>query len=300
MTKEIKKQVLFDTDLGDDIDDAAAIIMALNSPEFDIVGITTVFHNTFKRAEMVMDLCEQYGRTDIPVYAGYGIPLIERPAYEESPIQYDILRKNICLDVKQDLNAVDFIIQSVKKNPELIIVVMGAMTNLGLAFYKEPELMKQAQIIAMGGVFTSSSPEWNMLCDPEAARIVMDYAGHLTMFGLDVTKYCLIPEDLMNQLCSKNSERMMYYRRGVKIFQRKTGYPITFHDVVLVAYLIDSSIAQLEQSDFNIELTGNSTRGAIVFKANAYEIHSKTKKNFRYAKSIDIFKFREIVLNRIS
>ncbi len=299
MSKKIKK-IIIDTDLGDDTDDAAAIIMALNSTELDIIGFCTVFNNTIKRAEMVMDLCEQYGRKNIPVYAGCGIPIIERPKYEENPIQYEILRKNMHHVVRQDMDAVDFIIQSVKENPDLIIVEMGAMTNLGMAFYKDPEVMKQVHIIAMGGVFTSSSPEWNMLCDPEAARIVMDYAENLIMFGLDVTKYCLISDDLLNKICSQKSERMDYYRRGVEIFRKTTGYPITFHDVILIAFLIDSSIVQLKQSDFNIELSGEKTRGAIVFKTNAYEIDLKTDKNFYYAKKIDILKFNKLILQRIS
>lgn len=62
MSNNTGKRILIDTDLGDDTDDAAALIMALNSTEFEIVGITTVYHNTYKRAEMVLDLCEQYGK----------------------------------------------------------------------------------------------------------------------------------------------------------------------------------------------------------------------------------------------
>lgn len=300
MTKKNKKIILIDTDLGDDIDDAAAIIMALNSPEIEIMGITTVYQNTYKRAEMVMDLCKRYGRTDIPIYAGYGTPLIERPTYEESPIQYEILNQERHYNPKTDLDAVDFIIQSVQKNSELIIVAMGAMTNLGLAFHRAPKIMKNVQIIAMGGMFTSSAPEWNMLCDPEAARIVMDFSESLTMFGLDVTKYCLIQDALLNQLFLSKSDRMMYYRQGIEIFKEKTGYPVTFHDVLLIAFLIDPTIVELKQSDFTIELSGASTRGAIVFKVNAYEIHSKTDKNFRYAVKMDEAKFKELILKRIS
>ncbi|MBF4691990.1 nucleoside hydrolase [Fusibacter ferrireducens] len=300
MTKKNTKTILIDTDLGDDVDDAAAIIMALNSPELEIMGITTVYQNTYKRAEMVMDLCKQYGRTDIPIYAGYGTPLIERPVHEESPIQYEILNKGVHYNPKTDIDAVDFIIQSVRDNPELIIVAMGAMTNLGLAFHRAPEIMKNVQIIAMGGMFTSSAPEWNLLCDPEAARIVMDFSESLTMFGLDVTKYCLIQEELLDSLFSNKSERMMYYRNGIEIFKEKTGYPVTFHDVLLIAYLIDPSIVELKQSDFTIELSGTSTRGAIVFKVNAYEIHSKTDRNFRYATKMDEAKFRDLVIKRIS
>ena len=79
MTEIIPKRILIDTDLGDDVDDAAALIMALNSPELEIVGITTVYLDTVKRAEMVLELCGKCGRSNIPVCAGFSRPLIERP-----------------------------------------------------------------------------------------------------------------------------------------------------------------------------------------------------------------------------
>jgi len=245
MSNNTGKRILIDTDLGDDTDDAAALIMAMNSTEFEIVGITTVYQNTYKRAEMVLDLCEQYGKKEIEVCAGYGIPLIERPDYEEDPIQYEILRK------------------------------------------------------AMGGVFSSSSPEWNIRCDPEAARIVMDFAEHLIMFGLDVTKYCRISEEFLEKLCPPGNERMQYYKRGTEIFKEKTGYPITFHDALLIAYLLDPTVVNLRQNDFNVELSGENTRGAIVYKTNAYDIHVEVEKDFKYAEWFDAEKFRSIVKERI-
>ena len=67
MRETLPKKVLIDTDLGDDVDDAAALIMALNSPELEIVGITTVYLDSVKRAELVSELCGKYGRDDIPV-----------------------------------------------------------------------------------------------------------------------------------------------------------------------------------------------------------------------------------------
>ncbi len=62
--------ILIDTDLGDDVDDAAALLVVLNSPELDLRGITTVYKDTAKRAEMVKDLLKQKGAEGIPVIAG--------------------------------------------------------------------------------------------------------------------------------------------------------------------------------------------------------------------------------------
>lgn len=294
-----KIPILIDTDLGDDTDDAAALIMALNSPELDIVGITTVFHDTEKRARMVQDLCSWYGREDIPVCAGYGRAIIERPAKQEEPIQYAILRKEKTYPNLVEEDGADFIIQKVREYPDITIIAIGAMTNLGIACYREPELMKHVNILAMGGVFTSSAPEWNIKCDPEAARLVTDYAEHLKMFGLDVTKYCGISDELLNQICESGNERMKYFQQGVEIFCRETGFPVTFHDVLVIAYLLDESVVKMKKSDFTVELSGVSTRGSIVFNTNAYDIDVETEKDFSYAESIDVERFQKLVCERI-
>lgn len=298
MTETLSKKVLIDTDLGDDVDDAAALIMALNSPELEIVGITTVYLDTVKRAEMVLDLCSMYGREDIPVCAGFSTPLIERPDPKTAPIQYKILETERKEQLIKDCDGADFIIQKVKEYPDLTIVAIGCMTNLGIAFYREPELMKHVKIIAMGGVFSSSFPEWNIKCDPEAARIVMDYAGHLKMFGLEVTKYCLIPDDLMETLCTPQNKRLQYFKRGIRIFREKTGFVYTFHDALLIAYLLDENVSEIEQSNYTVELSGCRTRGAIVFNTNAYDLHADIQKDFYYAKSINVERFRELIKQR--
>ena len=297
--EKLYKKILIDTDLGDDVDDAAALIMALNSPELEIVGITTVYLDTVKRAYMTAELCRKYGKENIPICAGFASPLIERPNPETAPIQYEILEKSETEQLITDCDGADFIIQKVKEYPDVTIVELGCMTNLGIAFYREPELMKNVNIIAMGGVFSSSASEWNIKCDPEAAKIVMDYAEHLMMFGLEVTKHCLIPDEFMNQLCPVTNDRMQYYQKGIQIFREKTGYVYTFHDVLLMAYLLDEEVVETEQSDFTVELSGTYTRGSIVFNTNAYALHTNIAKDFHYAKSMNVKKFRELVNQRV-
>ena len=144
MMKAYPKKILIDTDLGDDVDDAAALIMALNSPELEITGIVTVYLDTVKRAELVLELCSKYGRHDIPVCAGFKSPLIERLNPDTPPIQYGILEEDRKSRVITDCDGADFIIQKVKENPGLTIIEIGCMTNLGLAFYREPEVHDSA------------------------------------------------------------------------------------------------------------------------------------------------------------
>ena len=78
--------VLIDTDIGDDVDDTAALIWLMNSPEFEIVGRTTVFGNTCERADMVSELLHMKGLDDVPIAAGARQALIE-PTRIDSPLQ---------------------------------------------------------------------------------------------------------------------------------------------------------------------------------------------------------------------
>lgn len=290
------KKVIIDTDLGDDVDDAVAIALAVLSPEIEVAGITTVFKDTKARAEMVKDLLEFYQMSKIPVYTGQGLPLIERPKMEK-PIQYSILRNEY--EPEQSLDAVDFMIKTATENDNVCIVAMGPLTNLGLAFLKAPEIMKRVEIIGMGGAFLNSYPEWNIICDPEAARIVTDFAENLTMLGLDVTKHTKLTTQEMEVVKNSVNPAVQYLYKGMEIFMDKTGFPITLHDALLIACLIDRESVTLKKGDYTVELKGELTRGTIVHKTNYYNEVCETEKDFYYAVDLDLQRFKNIVMERV-
>ena len=290
------KKVIIDTDLGDDVDDAVAIALAVLSPEIEVAGITTVFKDTKARAEMVKDLLEFYQMGRIPVYTGQGLPVIERPKMEK-PIQYSILRNEY--EPEQSLDAVDFMIKTATENDNVCIVAMGPLTNLGLAFLKAPEIMKRVEIIGMGGAFLNSYPEWNIICDPEAARIVTDFAENLTMLGLDVTKYTKLTAKEMEEVKNSIHPAIQYLYKGMEIFMDKTGFPITLHDALLIACLIDRETVTLKKGDYTVELKGELTRGTIVHKTNYYDEVCETEKDFYYAVDLDLQRFKNIVMERV-
>lgn len=291
-----KYKILIDTDLGDDVDDAAAIMLALGCPDLEILGITTVYKDSGKRKEMAEDLLRRWGRADIPVHTGRGRALLETEERDvDPPIQYAILGKDGKTAVDFSETAVDFILETVKKEPELVILEMGCMTNLAQAFLREPERMKKVRIIAMGGAFFNTAPEWNIICDPEAAAVVVEQSENLVMMGLDVTKYLKVSPDRVDGWRSRKSETMDYYLRGVDIFQEKTGFPITLHDVLLPAYLIDPHVVTLKRGHFSVELAGRLTRGTMVDRTNYYEIDPQAEKNFWFAEKVDLDRFWDVI-----
>ena len=78
------EKIIFDTDIGDDIDDALALTFAVLEPQIELVGVTTVFKNTEKRADLACCVLEALGETDIPVYVGIGQTVLQSiPDWEQ-------------------------------------------------------------------------------------------------------------------------------------------------------------------------------------------------------------------------
>lgn len=288
-------RVLFDTDLGDDVDDAAALILALRSPGIQIAGVTTVFKDTRRRRELVQDLFARAGKPEIPVYAGYGKAFVERRFDEtEEPIQYGLLERTKTGtddDAEAGQCAVDFILETLKERPDTVILAMGSMTNLAMACMKDPKIMEQAKIVVMGGAFLSSYPEWNIICDPEAADIVLRTCKNLICMGLDVTKYLGIDETRLEQWKMSGDPLLEYFLKGVAMFQKATGFPVTFHDVLLVAYLLDHQVVALKKGSFAVELAGRLTRGTMVDQSNYYEIDPRPEEGLLFATKVDTERF---------
>lgn len=289
-----KTKILIDTDFGDDTDDAAAFRLALTCGRLDIAAVTTVFGDTEKRAEMVLEFLSLYGKDDIPVAAGHGKALIERDHNAgPEPIQYPVLKNRPKL--LTNMPAEDLILQCVRDNPDLVILAMGAMTNLAMAFLREPELMRHVKILAMGGAFFDAKPEWNIACDPEAARLVMEQSENLIMMGLDVTKYLKITPQMLGSWKDRNDPVMDYFLEGVSLFQKTTGFPVTFHDVLLTACLLDPEVVSLQRGSYTVELSGSLTRGTLVSLSNYYEINAPEEGRLLFASHVDTERFFQIL-----
>ena len=201
----LTKKIILDTDIGDDIDDAFALALLTQIAGAEVIGVTTVFRNTFNRAQQATHFLKTIGK-DIPVYAGERLAIkeqihpfpaeSERPGLEnESPCQWD--KQYEAYSVND--GAVDFIIESAEKyGDQLVIMPVGPLTNIARAIKKAPESMKKVgKIVQMGGWFSNYVPEWNILCDPDAADIVWSSGIPVYAVGLDVTLQCALDEKLM-------------------------------------------------------------------------------------------------------
>jgi inosine-uridine nucleoside N-ribohydrolase len=217
-----------DVDTG--IDDAIAIIMALQSPEIEIIGITTVSGNVTARAAGIntLGILRVMGKeSKIPVMQGASRPLSKKIVHAEQ-VHGEKGLGNIMLQcnpaVLQKGNVSDFISETLAnyRRGEVALIATGPLTNVARAILEDPEITDSlSRICIMGGAFGLASKvygnitqyaEFNFYCDPKAAQIVMTHASsgavRLNIVGLDVTdKYLIIDHEFVSRLSSRQCKK---------------------------------------------------------------------------------------------
>ena len=263
-------KVIIDTDPGND--DAIAILVAIESPEIDLLGISAVAGNvpvaiTSRNARMV---CEMAGRGYIPVYNGEEKPLKNQQVTGEDAHGRSGLEGVEIVEPKfpaESKHSVDWIIESVLSNEgEVSICAMGPLTNIARAFEREPRLpglVKELVIMGgsqfQGGNITPMA-EFNFYVDPHAADIVFRSGANITLAPLDVTFQARMEEDWINGFSSlgeigqfaRNILMPSYRFNG----GRYGGRYVPLHDPFTVAYLIDPSL--FEKRNVSVEIETNS------------------------------------------
>ncbi len=240
---EPKQLVIIDTDIGDDIDDAFAVGLALQSPEFRILGITTAFGDTKLRAQLAERMLAAVGREDIPVVAG--IETAPRTKFTQAAYAEGGDAKQV-----QPRSAPDFILGEIRKHPgEITLIAIGPQTNLGAAIDKDPATFgKLKRIVMMGGSVYKGykggapDPEWNILCDIPAAQKVFTSGVPLYVMPLDATILKLETEQQLQKLFDQQtpltSQIEELYANGVG---PKQTIPTLF-DPMAVGYAADPEL----------------------------------------------------------
>lgn len=252
---------IYDTDPG--VDDAMAFLLAMASPELELVGVTTVFGNggIDTCTQNALRLVELVDRPDIPVFAGAARPLIHPYRGKGDSVHgTDGFGNTNLPEPKGKPNsghAAHFIIDTVLASPDQItLIAVGPLTNLALAVSLEPRIAQAVkQVVIMGGAASrpgNASPvaEANIHNDSAAARVVFEAGWPLTMVGLDVTyatvmstQYLQELSDIGNKATDFVSNIVQYYL-DVHIGRGVDG--IYVNDSSAIAYAIDSSLFRAE------------------------------------------------------
>ena len=187
------ERIIYDTDLGTDIDDSFALAYLLARNDCEIEGITTVSGEAEKRAELVSAILCHACRDDIPVFPGCSVPLLHEEVQPKAQ-QYSQIDGFEHQTDFEKYSAVEFMRHKIRANPgEITLLAVGALTNIALLFKTDPEIPSLLKrLVIMGGHFgfdNEKISEWNMKCDRHAAKIVFDNApGSFLIVSADVTR----------------------------------------------------------------------------------------------------------------
>ncbi len=271
-----KQKILLDMDIGDDIDDAIALYAAMRQG-FEIVGVTTVFQNTQDRARQVKKLLRKYGHgyERVPVYAGCGTPLREKPqAYPHIPHYTPDLEQDIYApDGETCEDAVDFIIDACHRyGKDLTVIALGAFTNLARVIEKDADALRAvARVAIMGGAYLRQYVDWNVLCDVEAADLLFRSLDNLECLGADVTHRTAASEEIYNNLLHYDGKEAAhtYLTELCHLWRKNCPHAsLVLHDPLVVYYVVDPAICDMNRVPVAV-ITEGYARG-LTLNVDAY------------------------------
>lgn len=268
----MKKKILIDTDPG--VDDAMAILFALACPEFDVVGLTTIFGNvtTELATQNALRIVEFAGRADIPVAHGAEAPLAidldDVATYVHGDDGLGNTNQPPPAGKAIDVPAARFIVETIMANPgEVVLMPIGPLTNIALALAIEPRIVDHVdQVIIMGGAVLADgnvtpAAEANIWHDPHAADKVLTAGWPLTLVGLDVTTKVVMDGAYFERLratglktCAFIDDISTFYR---DFYRASVGVDGCYtHDPSTVAYLLDPSLFRVESGPVRVLTQG--------------------------------------------
>jgi pyrimidine-specific ribonucleoside hydrolase len=302
--------MILDCDPGHD--DAIALLLAVASPEVELVGVTTVAGNQTvdKTTTNALRILELVGRQDIPVYRGAERPFIRAQdvaahVHGESGLDGPDLPQPSTR--QRDESAVEYLAREIgARGGQVTLVPTGPLTNVGLLFAASRNVRPE-RIVLMGGAIgegnRTPAAEFNIWADPEAAQRVFLEGLDTTMVGLDVTHRALIKDEHTERMRSAGrvgkvvAELMDFYAR----FHRRRypdldGSPM--HDPVCVAHLIDPTLMPVRDAFIDVDTSGGPSWGRTNVDTRRREHFAEP--NAKVGVDIDGDRFAELVVERIS
>jgi purine nucleosidase len=279
MLRRVKHPFLIDTDTASD--DAVALIMALRSPQVEVLAVTTVagnvnVHQASRNALYTAELCS----SNVPVFAGAEKPLKRAHVNAAWFHGRDGLGDHGYPPPRrapEKQSAVDAIIDTIDSHPGLVMVTLGPLTNVALAVQKKPGVAaKVSRCVVMGGApccegNVTPAAEYNIWCDPEAARIVVRSGLPIELVGWHLCRgeAILNPSDIQQVLGFDTAVAKFAVEcnsRAQEAILKQTGERgISLPDPVAMAVAMDPSIVTSQSAHFvDVETESDLTRGMTV------------------------------------
>ena len=308
----MSQKIILDVDPGHD--DAMAILLANASPEIDLLAITTVAGNqTLPKTTLnARRVCSRAGIPDVPIAAGCDRPLVreQRVAaniHGESGLEGPTFagEPDVPLDPR---HAVDLIVELLMASDgDIMLVPTGPLTNIGMAMRREPRILPKIRHISlMGGAWgfgnQTPSAEFNILVDPEAARIVFESGVPLTMCGLELTHQAKATPDIIQRFADLHTplgdfavEMLQFFASTYRRMHGFDGPPL--HDPTAVALVIDPTMVETQPAHVDIETHAEFSYGRTVV-----DLHDVLglPKNVQVATKLDVPRFWDLMVGAIA
>jgi purine nucleosidase len=289
----LPRPVVHDCDPG--VDDAVALLLALNSPELGLLAVTTThgnvaLHDTTRNA---LELLAFSGRSDIPVYAGAETPLVRQPVYAPEIHGRGGLGGVTLPEVSgrpEPLHAALALLDLADTHPELTVCATGPLTNLALAERLRPGFLRSlSEVVIMGGSIEVGAPklgnvtpyaEFNTYADPHAMRVVLESGAKVVLFGLNLTRQVRVTRERTAALTALGTpaatlcaEMLDGYLNMIKQRDQRTG---ALHDPCTVAYLIRPELFRLEAARVHVSTDDGEYAGMTVLEESEPNVRLAT------------------------
>ena len=304
-----KRKVIIDCDPG--IDDSLAILLAINSPELEVLGLTITSGNVpaqlgAKNALKALQMCQ---RLDIPVYIGEELPLERELVTAQDTHGEDGVGENFYEDVDAKIfyGGVDFIIDTLKNNKDVSIIALGPLTNIAKALMKDKKAFDNLdEFISMGGAFRihgNCSPvaEFNYWIDPHGADYVYkNLPKKIHMVGLDVTRKIVLTPNIIEFINRLDKDMAKYITEITRFYidfhwEQEGIIGCVINDPLAVAYFIDRNLCKGFDSYVEVVHDGVAMGQSIVDSFNFY----KNEANAHVLTETDEKAFMKMFLKRI-
>jgi inosine-uridine nucleoside N-ribohydrolase len=261
-----QQKIIIDTDIGDDIDDVFAVGLALSSPEFTILGITSAWGDTELRSRMLDRLLCETGRSDIPVRTGV-------KTATKANFSQEVWAK--AGEAHTHADAVDFLLDQSRKNPgEITLIAIAPLTNIGAAIDRDPETFKKLKrVVLMGGsirrgyddfgplVSRPPDAEYNIAMDPAAAQKLMRSGVPIYMMPLDSTqlKFDEVERSMLTTVSTPLTDSLQVLTAEWQRVAHQTTP--TMFDAVAVAYALKPELCPATPLHIDVDNSGFTREG---------------------------------------
>jgi len=251
--------VIFDTDIGTDIDDAYALALLLQCSELDLIGITVGHGPTRRRSQIALKLLHLADRGQVPVAVGSeraGAVDVNQAPWADGFADLATIQQP----------AAEFLVETITSRPgEVTLICVGPYTNLADALDLEPSLMDQVKrVIVMGGCLglpdgatPERYPEYNAKSDVVATQKLFSAAAGLTLVSLDVTRSVQLSEP--NRRLLADADRLLP-RALAELYEHWPATTPTLHDPLAVGMAVSDHFCQTETMTVTVDDDGSTRR----------------------------------------